>query len=569
MHRSSSNFRAFASSSVAVGDFDHDGIPDLAAVTPCGWSLLDCDLGFVTLYRGDGKGNFSPTNSVNLNATVSGTAVFVDFYGNGNLDLVVPMLHKGLAIISGNGFSRYWGLNGVTSVQFLDLNHDGKLDMLALKDGALYSFQGDGSGNFSVIGQFVGGGGDLLLGDLNNDGEIDVVASDKYGFSVFLGNGNGNFQAAQRTDGPYTSLAISDFDGDGKLDLVASTWETSNVTVLLGNGDGTFHSFATFMTGQFQSAKVVAGDFNKDGKPDVAVADACWVSGWPCHTDGAVTILLGNGDGTLQIPYSYNAGGRVVLGKYHPHTMFMTSADLDGNGTTDLIVMNQLRSDYRTCRDARCNGTVGILLGNDNGTFQSASLNSHFVSNTSINAGPNPSIYGQPVTLTATVNSAGPVPPTGSVLFKGERMIGEVPLSAGIATLTTRTIAAGVTNISASYSGDNSQLSSQSTPLTLTVRPAPTTTTISSSPNPSLVGKTVTFTITVTSASATPKGTVILATDNGVLATILLGQGTTRYQTKTLLPGSTKLTASYKPAPNPDGGSNFAKSSASIIQIVE
>src|SRR4029077_4752748 len=85
------------------------------------------------------------------------------------------------------------------------------------------------------------------------------------------------------------AVAVGDFNGDGKLDLAVTNKGDKTVSILLGNGDGTFQSQTTVPTGLAPDA-VVTGDFNGDGKPDLAVAN---------FTDGTISILLGNGDGTF------------------------------------------------------------------------------------------------------------------------------------------------------------------------------------------------------------------------------------------------------------------------------
>jgi hypothetical protein len=152
---------------------------------------------------------------------------------------------------------------------------------------------------------------------------------------------------------PY-SVAVGDFNGDGLPDLAVANQSNASVSVLLGNGNGTFQAARSFGVGSgpfrfavsyavgYQPVSLVVGDFNGDGIPDVAVANAF-------SPNGTVTVLLGNGDGTFQAPVSYNAGAS-------PGSL--TEGDFAGDGILDLAVANSAA------------GTVSILRGRGDGTFE-------------------------------------------------------------------------------------------------------------------------------------------------------------------------------------------------------
>jgi hypothetical protein len=139
---------------------------------------------------------------------------------------------------------------------------------------------------------------------------------------------------------PY-SVAVADFNGDGKQDLVISNISSNTVSLLLGNGDGTFQSEAHYATG-VEPHGVAVGDWNGDGKPDLAVANL---------KSDTVSILLGNVNGTFQPAVSY-AVGKGPRGS--------AVGDFNGDGKADLVVTNSLE------------GSVSVLLGNGDGTFQAA-----------------------------------------------------------------------------------------------------------------------------------------------------------------------------------------------------
>jgi len=186
---------------------------------------------------------------------------------------------------------------------------------------------------------------DLAAGDFNGDGKLDLVTANFSAntISVLLGNGDGTFQSHvdyATGSGPWR-VATGDFNGDGNLDLAVTNFNDGTVSIFLGNGDGTFRSQVTYPAGPGPWGVVVA-DFNGDGNLDLAIAN---------YWGNAISILLGNGDGTFQAAVGYAAGAApqdVLIG------------DFNGDGKLDVAV-------------ADFNGNaVSVLLGNGDGTFQSA-----------------------------------------------------------------------------------------------------------------------------------------------------------------------------------------------------
>src|SRR5262249_52983028 len=190
---------------------------------------------------------------------------------------------------------------------------------------------GQGDGTFQPAQTFAAGSKPLsvAVGDFDGDGHPDLVVSNltfagqSDQLSLLRGNGDGTFQAPVPVDTGRLSdaLAVGGFNGDGPLDLAAANVTGRDVSILLGQGGG-FNLAPQFATGTGPAA-VASADFNGDGTPDLVTANA---------NGNSVSVLLGNGDGSFQPAVNLPAGNR-------PRQVVV--ADLNGDGIPDLAVLDR------------------------------------------------------------------------------------------------------------------------------------------------------------------------------------------------------------------------------------
>ena len=401
-----------AAFSVAAGDFNGDGLPDVAVLGDGG----------LVVFLGKGDGTFQQSAAFVLEPQQSVAAVIADLNGDGKIDLAVPDgVSDGVSVAFGNGDGTFQVAkivptpapfsippSGALFALTADLNGDGKLDLVVAGgnrgNGNLGVLLGTGDGSFQApLNTLVASGlhsfsGPVAVGDLNQDGKPDLVVAfpDPGAIGILIGNGDGTFQPLAQYAAGVVSVGIGDFNGDGKPDVIAADGQ-GNLSLLIANGDGTFGFAKTIPTGNANAGFLAVGDFNNDGKLDVAMAgtnvaillgngDGTFqqstnsaIAGLPSNIavgdfnhDGnldvvvtipdqfdqaappplnTVAVLLGNGNGTLQPAVYYPVG-------VAPH--FVTVGDLNNDGRLDLVTANLV------------SGDVSILLGNGDGSFQSA-----------------------------------------------------------------------------------------------------------------------------------------------------------------------------------------------------
>jgi hypothetical protein len=312
-----------------------------------------------------------------------------DFNNDGKLDLVVVSWENNtLSILLGKGNGMFkkpiiipvinyddpYKLTNPESVAVGDFNKDGKLDLVTanFSTGNISLFLGKGDGTFIIptrtffVGEFPRS---IKIGDFNNDKNLDIVVTNSFTtntVSVLLGDGAGNFggygtfstgTGVGRGTQPL-SVVVGDFNNDGKQDLATANFVDDSISILLGDGTGSFdlpklipyHYRSTYLG----STSIALADFNKDGKQDLVLNLA---DGDATKINKDIAMFQGNGDGTFTpLPNSIAAGAT-------PSSI--VSADFNGDGRTDIVVSN-LKSNF-----------VSVITANPKNSF----VNTNFTLN--------------------------------------------------------------------------------------------------------------------------------------------------------------------------------------------
>jgi Bacterial Ig-like domain (group 3)/FG-GAP-like repeat/FG-GAP repeat len=628
--------------SIAMADFNGDGKTDLATA--------NSSEGTVTVLLGNGSGGFSAASGSPF--TVGGnprSVTVADFNGDGKADLATANFGSGnVTVLLGNGAGGFTAASGSPfaagtnpfSIAVGDFNRDGHADLAVDNQGSnnVTVLLGTGTGGFTAaIGSPFAVGNhpnSVVVGDFNGDGKADLAVANftDNTVTVLLGNGSGGFTAASGSPfavdvHPY-SIAVGDFNGDGKPDLAVANSGATDVTVLLGNGSGGFtaESGSPFVAGG-NPTSVAVGDFNGDGRADLAVANLATnnisvLLGTGSPTKLAITqqpstgtagLAIGNvvvqvqdangllvtgstaavtltstppgAAGTLTVNASggvatfsnvvFKTAGTYTLAALSPGLTGVTSSNIaigaapaavlaitsqPSAGTTGVAigsVVVQVQDGFgnlvsgstaaitMASNPAGVGGTVTVNAVSGVATFTnlvfgatgnyiltasspgltsatSASINIQAASATSLGAAPNPSVFGAPVTLTATVT---PSAATGKVTFyDGTAVLGVATLAGGSATFTTTALGAGTRSLTAHYGGDSGDAASTSAAVPQTVNAVAAATLIAAGGSPVAVGNNP-GTVVVGDLNVDGKADLAVANVSSNNVTVLLGNG--------------------------------------------
>ena len=509
---------------MVFADFDGDG--KLDCITD---SSASPD---VVMSKGFGDGNFagSPFFDASAASIPSGNFAVIaalDLNGDGKTDLIgIDALNGDIyaAIATSSGRFTFKAtlpqisLNTFIESYTADFNGDGKSDLVVEQqiDGTAPSYistfkvgvaLSNGNGSFqdpvyatlpAAISADPPYG--IAAGDLNGDGKMDLVLAyfgqgttgqEPGGYCVALGKGDGSFSPAT-----FTAFGASPFDvllghfhgNKSPLDLVISDtgqrlFATSQVSILKGNGDGTFGAGTAISSGQ-RSSGLLSADFNKDGNPDLIIPINFAYGQPPLYApnfdqDG-VALYTGHGDGSFSTPTTIAPGSN----PYYPIT-----ADVNGDGNLDILYDSS---------GAGVDDGLTVLLGHGDGTFAAATrypmpLQSYLAAGNFLGDNAQSLIAGIPgsgaalvmnlggtvvtlasasSTITAQVAptlSGRPVPTGTGTFLEGTTVLGSSPLANGAGGLDASGLAAGTHTITFEYSGDeNFQPNTASSTITVT-----------------------------------------------------------------------------------------------------
>jgi hypothetical protein len=350
-----------------TGDWDNDGDLDAA--------IANNTSGGVSIKTNDGAGYSSTIQYFSANEETvelcSG-----DFNNDGYSDIITANdANNNISFLRGNGDNTFGVLslitgNGGNGVASGDFDNDGDIDVAGLNSGSSnFSINlNNGDGTFALTTfTAVGFPSDqLVTDDFNNDGNLDLAAHSTAGFIISFGNGDGTFSnnitvaTSSLSAGGERTIITDDFNNDGNADLIGSYLNSNELTIALGNGNGTFQNGITTTVGNYPRY-ITSGDINGDNIADVVLSS---------NGSNQAYVLISNGNGTFASPQALNVGNS-------PEGV--TIFDSNGDGFNDLVVACPNSNDLYIFINA--SGTLsnaeilGIPSGTNVGGLDNADIN--------------------------------------------------------------------------------------------------------------------------------------------------------------------------------------------------
>jgi hypothetical protein len=363
---------------IVVGDLNGDKKDDIIVAHQNGYAGYTASSFDVLLSNGDGT--FTPANTYTVTTNYLAGGVLADVNGDGKLDAVIVDQSNPANVwtLLGNGDGTFQAPTSVAlsgqvgnNTVFADLNGDGLLDIadndyntnqltvyLATSATAYASAVSYATPDYACS---------IAAGDINGDGKPEIVNvnCNDNSLAVYVNNGDGTFQTAvnypaalDATGGASApvdpvAVTIADVNGDGKGDVISSNDDSSDVTILLSNGDGTLQPPTIgFAVAGYPHTPAIVADFNGDGLPDIMVTD----------NEYSFVYLKGYGDGTFRAAVDYYSP---ILDNNYAYGSGLASGDFNGDGVPDFVIGNY---DYAS------QSTTGItvFLSRPDGSLQPA-----------------------------------------------------------------------------------------------------------------------------------------------------------------------------------------------------